>query len=60
MTRAVPIKENIELGLASSFRSLCYYCHGEKHGVLISPAEDSLVGPASLQGLLFMLASVKT
>jgi hypothetical protein len=32
MTKATLIKENIELGLAYSFRDLVYYHHGGKHG----------------------------
>ena len=31
MTKATLIKENIELGLAYSFRDLAYYHHGGKH-----------------------------
>jgi hypothetical protein len=32
MTVATHIKENIELGLAYSFRGLVHYHHGGKHG----------------------------
>ena len=32
MTMATLIKDNIELGLAYSFRGLVHYHHGRKHG----------------------------
>ena len=34
MTKATLIKENIELGLAYSFRGLVHYHHGGKHGCM--------------------------
>jgi hypothetical protein len=42
MTKATLIKENIELGLAYSFRGLVYYCHGEKHGSIQADVLEEL------------------